>query len=353
MGEHSVQIQLPLLQRTFGDDFLFVPVVVGQLDVPTQRRVAAALMPLLDDETLVVVSSDFTHYGTGFSYVPFRGEDIRQQIDDLDHRVFERVVAKDLPGFWEVIEQTGATVCGRSALGVLLGLLPDAATIEEVAYDTSGRQTGDRDQSVSYLSAIVRVVWSAVDAGKTAEGRLTPAECAALLRLAHVTVDRVVRGRPAPTAEELGVEMTPGLMQTMGGFVTLHQRGQLRGCIGEIEPRRSIWEVVTEQAENAALHDYRFGPVTPVEVGELSIEISAMTPPVAIGSWSEFVVGKHGIVLSKAGRSAVFLPQVAPEQGWTAEQTLTHLAQKAGLDPDAWREGAEFEVFEAQVFNEE
>ena len=93
--------------------------------------------------------------------------------------------------------------------------------------------------------------------------------------------------------------------------------------------------------------------MTPVEVGELSIEISAMTPPVAIGSWSEFVVGKHGIVLSKSGRSAVFLPQVAPEQGWTAEQTLTHLAQKAGLAPDAWREGAEFEVFEAQVFNEE
>jgi len=71
-----------------------------------------------------------------------------------------------------------------------------------------------------------------------------------------------------------------------------------------------------------------------------------------VASWRDIVIGKHGMVLTKGGRSAVFLPQVAPEQGWGLEETLTHLAMKAGLSPEAWREGAEFLVFEAQVIHE-
>jgi uncharacterized protein (TIGR00296 family) len=71
-----------------------------------------------------------------------------------------------------------------------------------------------------------------------------------------------------------------------------------------------------------------------------------------VASWRDIVIGKHGMVLTKGGCSAVFLPQVAPEQGWGIEETLTHLAMKAGLPPEAWRDGAEFLVFEAQVIHE-
>ena len=85
---------------------------------------------------------------------------------------------------------------------------------------------------------------------------------------------------------------------------------------------------------------------------EIDIEISMLTPPRPVASWRDIVIGKHGMVLTKGGRSAVFLPQVAPEQGWGIEETLTHLAMKAGLSPGAWREGAEFLVFEAQVIQE-
>lgn len=356
--EHSVQIQLPLLQRALPGGFEFLPLVVGQLDLGAMRAMAAELRPLLDAQTLLVISTDFTHYGRSFDYTPFRGERVQEQIEELDQRVFEPIRNKDLARFWTTIEATHATVCGRCAVGVLLALLPEEAVVEQTAYDTSGRQTEDPDQSVSYVSAIVRVSWGSPAqathaGGAAATAALSAAEQQALLKLARATVERAVRRKHGPALEELGIELTPGLVRQMGGFVTLKQQGRLRGCIGEIMPRRAIWEVVSEQAANAAMRDPRFSPVSLEEVAGLTIEISAMTPPSPIATWQEFEVGRHGIVLEKSGRSAVFLPQVAPEQGWDAGETLTHLALKAGLPPDAWREGARFEVFEAQVFHEE
>ena len=79
---------------------------------------------------------------------------------------------------------------------------------------------------------------------------------------------------------------------------------------------------------------------------------SALTPPAPVDSYEKIRIGTDGVVLRKDGRSAVFLPQVAPEQGWDLNQTLTHLSQKAGLPPDAWKEGASFLVFQADVFGE-
>lgn len=181
---------------------------------------------------------------------------------------------------------------------------------------------------------------------------LSKKACDQLLRLARASVEAAVTGAGEPTPVSLGLKLSPELEQKMGGFVTLKKRGELRGCIGEIMPQRRILDVVAAQAAHAAMNDYRFRPVTQRELGDISIEISAMTPPRLAVSWREFEVGKHGVVLHKDGRSAVFLPQVAPEQGWDAAETLTHLATKAGLPADAWREGARFELFEAQVFGE-
>jgi len=108
-----------------------------------------------------------------------------------------------------------------------------------------------------------------------------------------------------------------------------------------------------ERAVDAAVNDPRFRPVGKAELPLLHYEISALTPPVPVASYKEIVLGRHGMVIEKNGRSAVFLPQVAPEQHWTLEETLTHLSMKAGLSPDAWKEGASWTVFEAIVFEEE
>ena len=136
------------------------------------------------------------------------------------------------------------------------------------------------------------------------------------------------------------------------GPVTLHKDGQLRGCIGEIVPRRELHEVVAEQAVSAAFHDPRFPSLRAEELDHVELEISALTPPQEVNSYKDIVIGTHGVVLIKERHSAVFLPQVAPEQGWGLEETLSHLAQKAGLDSNEWESGCDFMVFEAIVFSE-
>ena len=109
-----------------------------------------------------------------------------------------------------------------------------------------------------------------------------------------------------------------------------------------------------ENAINACSKDYRFPPVVPSELSDIKIEISVLTSPEKVGTWTDIVLGRDGIVLNVAGRQSVFLPQVAPEQGWTLEDTLMHLSLKAGLDSDAYkRKDAIFEVFQAEVFSEE
>jgi len=173
-----------------------------------------------------------------------------------------------------------------------------------------------------------------------------------LTALARQTVDAAVRGGDIPRQEPEGEGIGVSARQVMGGFVTLTLDGELRGCIGEIVPTREIWRVVREQAVNAALHDPRFQPLTIQEAPQVRIEISALTAPEPVASWREIVLGRHGIVLKKNGRSAVFLPQVPGEQGWDLETTLRFLSRKAGLAPDAWERGAQFLVFDAEVFGE-
>jgi AmmeMemoRadiSam system protein A len=174
-----------------------------------------------------------------------------------------------------------------------------------------------------------------------------------LTALARQTVDAAVRRGDASREEPEEPEgIGAGARQVMGGFVTLTLDGELRGCIGEIFPTREIWRVVREQAVNAALHDPRFQPLTIQEAPRVRIEISALTAPEPVESWREIVLGRHGIVLKKGTRSAVFLPQVPGEQGWDLETTLRFLSRKAGLAPDAWEHAAHFLVFEAEVFGE-
>ena len=135
-------------------------------------------------------------------------------------------------------------------------------------------------------------------------------------------------------------------------FVTLTQYGELRGCIGTLEPSSSVYDVVARRAASAALEDTRFPhTVTVEELPFITVEVSVLTPPRPVKSADEIVIGRHGIILSVGWNRATFLPQVAPEQGWDRETTLRHLAQKAGLPADAWKK-AEFQVYEAIVFSE-
>jgi len=361
-GENSVEMMLPLLQAALdGRDWSLVPVTLGQLDDGARDQAADVLAGLLDEHTAFVVSSDFTHYGPQFGYVPFR-EDVAENLRRLDGGAIERILAGDADGFDAYCRETGATICGRDSIGVLLRMLPKEFRAWELAYDTSGRVTGDFDSSVSYAA----LAFAAKDAGRgekqsaavqepaTAEADVLPeADRTLLLQLARQSIERALEGAPPRSPADLGVESTPAMRQVMGGFVTLTIDGELRGCIGEILPRRPLAQVVVERAQDAAFHDTRFRPLRAAELPRVRIEISALTPPKPVNSYADIEIGRHGMVLQRGGRSAVFLPQVAPEQGWDLATTLTHLSMKAGLPPDAWKDPqTTYTVFEAIVFHE-
>jgi AmmeMemoRadiSam system protein A len=112
-----------------------------------------------------------------------------------------------------------------------------------------------------------------------------------------------------------------------------------------------MYESVHRNAINASLRDTRFRPVSPEELANIDVNISMLSPMNDIPGYADFEVGKHGIVMQKGHRRAVFLPEVATELKWTREDTLKHLSEKAGLPSDAWRQGARFQVFESVVLS--
>ena len=184
---------------------------------------------------------------------------------------------------------------------------------------------------------------------------LNAAEQSEALRLARAGLERgVAAGREVVFDFESlrgeGFVLGGKFEDEYGVFVTLKKGGDLRGCIGNILPYASLAESIWGRAQDAALGDPRFPDVDESELSRISVEISVLSHPVEVGSYEEIVIGRHGVILEKGGRSSVFLPQVAPEQGWDVEETLANLCWKAGLGADSWREGARLKVFEAQVF---
>jgi AmmeMemoRadiSam system protein A len=172
-----------------------------------------------------------------------------------------------------------------------------------------------------------------------------------LLRWVRMTIEAVVRGdRPG---EISGPEVTEGLRATRGVFVTLKKRGELRGCIGKMDFERPLWANAVDAAVASALEDTRFQPVTPEELGEITIEISILESPEELPEPGMFDVQRHGIIVQKGWRHALLLPKVAQEQEWDATKTLEMVCEKAGLPVDAWRDPAvRLQVFTAFDFAE-
>jgi uncharacterized protein len=138
-----------------------------------------------------------------------------------------------------------------------------------------------------------------------------------------------------------------------GAFVSLHIRGELRGCIGHIEPNEPLGRVVPRCAVAAGTTDPRFPPITPAELAELDIEISLLGPLEPIAGPQDFEIGRHGLVVEQGWQRGLLLPQVATEWHWDAETFLAQTCHKAGLPKDAWQHGATIWRFDAEVFGED
>jgi len=352
IGEHSVEIELPLLQYA-KKDFKIVPIVCGKLDLETTKKIADVLRKIIDENTLIVVSTDFTHYGPNYAYIPFT-DNIPDNLKKYDMGAYEFIEKKDVKGFYEYLDTTGITICGPYGIGILLCLLPENAKVHLVDYFRSGDLTGDYKNSVSYFSIAITGTWEKGDM-KPMEttSNLQPQEKKDLLKLARWTLEYILDKGKLPSDSEIPITLTDRMKEPGAVFVTLKINEELRGCIGEIFATKPLYKSVIQNAYNAGFKDPRFYPISKDELPKIKIEISLLTQPRKINHYKEIELGKHGIILRKGFYQALFLPQVAPEQNWNLEQTLQHLSMKAGLPPDAYKEGAEFEVFEADVFHEE
>jgi AmmeMemoRadiSam system protein A len=181
------------------------------------------------------------------------------------------------------------------------------------------------------------------------EAQLTPKEKMALLGHARGILERRLSGTSMADAQ---TNASAALSTFRGAFVTLNLGGHLRGCIGTFRATQPLLDVVGQMALSAALHDPRFPPVRFDELAAIEIEISALTPLVAISDPGMVEVGRHGIYITQGHKSGVLLPQVAVEWGWDRDEFLAQTCHKAGLPRDAWRHGATMELFEAEVFSE-
>jgi AmmeMemoRadiSam system protein A len=172
-----------------------------------------------------------------------------------------------------------------------------------------------------------------------------------LLGLARATLEAHLEERPLPP-----LPAAPGAALKRGAFVTLTERGALRGCIGHIAADRDLGAVVREMAIAAARDDPRFAPVSREELPSLALEISVLTEPTRLAApvdAARVVVGRDGLMVRRERLVALLLPQVAREYHWGPEAFLAAACRKAGLRPDAWREPVtEVFTFQADVFGE-
>jgi AmmeMemoRadiSam system protein A len=168
-----------------------------------------------------------------------------------------------------------------------------------------------------------------------------------LLKIARDAIVAHVCGTSVPAVDHGDLDGRRG-----GAFVSLHQGGRLRGCIGHIEARDLLTRVVARCAVSACSADPRFPAVSRSEIDRLSIELSILGPLEPIRGADDIEIGRHGLVVDKAGLFGLLLPQVATEWRWAREQFLEHTCQKAGLPQDGWKHGATLWRFEAEVFGE-
>jgi AmmeMemoRadiSam system protein B/AmmeMemoRadiSam system protein A len=349
-AEHSTQIQVPLLQFA-QKDFKLVLIVAGHCSMQTISKAASILNGLIDKDTLVIASSDFVHYGPNYDYVPFK-ENVQEGIKNLDMGAYKYIEQLDSNGFMEYRNKTGATICGNVPIAILLSMLDKSSQAQLINYATSGQLMGDFTNSVSYFAVSFSGQWPKFSPVKQESNasELTEEDKKQLLDFARKSIVYFLDNHQMLDVSD--ANLSDRLKVSRAAFVTLNENHQLRGCIGDIFPRQPLYKSVISNAVNATVNDPRFYPVSKDELKDITIEISALTVPKPIASYQDIRVGTDGVVLKKGDYSAVFLPQVAPEQNWSREEMLKHLSLKAGLPADAWKEGAGFLVFQAEVFGE-
>ena len=346
LGEHALEVQLPFLQVQLGS-FRLVPIVMGDQSPALCHALALALAEALKDrkDVLLVASSDLSHFHT------------YEEANAIDSRLTSLVANYDFTRLQSALSRGEVEACGGGPVVAVMEasnkLGADSARI--VSHANSGDVTDDKSRVVGYLSAVLYKTDNLKKQPKNSSVTGGPMGLSAkekqyLLQLARQTIVSAVKGDSLPVPRAI----TAVLAEKRGAFVTIKKNGQLRGCIGMILAVRPLAETVGEMAEAAALNDPRFEPVSPAELKDLTLEISALTPVSPVNDLQAIEVGRDGLIIRRGRFQGLLLPQVATEYGWDRDTFLAQTCRKAGLPPDAWKmKDTEILSFRAEVFGEE
>ncbi len=356
--EHSVEVQVPFAQHLFPGVKL-VCAVVGRSDPRLCEDLGHLLAQVVQGHrVLLVASSDLSHYPD------------HQTANRVDRATLTALASLNPRHFLDVTRKLehkhpdlATCACGKAPVMVVMTTAGDlgAHSATVVSYANSGDTSlGDPERCVGYgamridrrgIGPDLRGLPALPEDQRPPEAnkKLNPQARRWLLDFARRTLEQYLATGTAPLARDYPQRL--GRMQ--GSFVTLTTGDhRLRGCIGHLQSDMPLAVTVGRMAIQAAVHDPRFDPLGLRELRGIKIEISVLSMPQPVAGPDRIVLGRDGVILTENGHSAVYLPQVAPEQGWNLEQTLSHLSRKAGLPGDAWRKGAAFQTFQAQVFTE-
>ena len=346
-GEHTIEVQLPFLQHELGNNLNLVSIVIGTQKIQTCQLIAKALKPYFNGENLFVFSTDLSHYPK-YTDAQISDKMITQAVTsnspDKFLKTIEEIENMKIPNL-----QT--TMCGWTSVLTLLNITGNMPGIRFEIVDSKNSgdsRFGSKSEVVGYAAIVVEQDKTLKKEGS--EDFLTPAEKQALLKIARQSIVNFISGEKASEID--GKTITKGMNQPTGAFVTLTEKGQLRGCIGSFSDDKPLYKVVQEMAVSAAVRDSRFERVTKDEIGKIDIEISVLTPLKKIKTIDEIVLGRDGVYIKNGFAAGTFLPQVAAETGWTKEEFLGHCARdKAGLGWDGWKK-ADIYTYQAIVFGE-
>jgi AmmeMemoRadiSam system protein A len=322
--EHSIEVELPFLQRRLGR-FSLVPLVVGEIAPDRLSEIMRTLWG--GPETLIVISTDLTHFLTA---------DQAESIDLTTARAIETAAPDGLGG---------REACGHRPLAAFLGIAAERGLrLTRLALSHSGNITGEMSRVVGYGA------WAAY---RPDVPSLPSIQRHVALRTAAQSIfTRATRGT-TPTVK-LSSYAPP--LQTMGAsFVTLTLEGRLRGCIGSLMAHKPLAEDIAANAIRAGFHDPRFKPITEDELRKAEIEIALLSrpAPMRFDSEADLVAqlrpGRDGLILRSGKRRGTFLPKVW-EALETPEAFMNGLKVKAGLDRSAWPDDLTIERYTAESF---
>jgi AmmeMemoRadiSam system protein B/AmmeMemoRadiSam system protein A len=354
-SEHSVEVMVPFIQVVFPKAKI-VPIVVGSQDMQTCVRFGQALAKVIKNkQALIIASSDLSHYPSA------------QDANIMDRETLAAIAGLDPAKFRSVVQAHGdknipnlyTSACGEAPILAAIAAAKSLGATRGVviSYANSGdTSVGESARVVGYGSVVLTAEGMEKDISAltiptpvaVSNTALTSSDKKALLAFARETISRLLLTDTVPLARGFAAS----LHQPRGAFVTLKKRGELRGCVGRMIGDEPLVKIVGTMAIQAAFNDGRFNPLTADELKDIEIEISVLTPMKQVAGAADIIVGRDGVLLGKDNHHAVFLPQVATEQGWNREEMLDNLCRKAGLDTGCWKEKTQFSTFQAIVFSE-